>query len=248
MPAKILQPAVYALLGTGLVFAIVELGLSAYIVSSLGDRDRDGSWNTYDFGSIKKRQDFQDYYDEYDYGDYSDYSDYSDYNFDSSSYYDIATPPIAIFAIFASVWTIVVSVGALFTAWFFSRKSPVSRVLNMIFAAAYVAVYFITMAFWLGTFADYAYVQSWAGYTSDYWNATLAFAVLLCLVFLALLSLTVLAIFGILHSDWPGYTSIRKRHAAPPAAEPAPGPQTVQPGLEVGQVRHEGAGTPVSHA
>jgi hypothetical protein len=165
MPAKILQPAVYALLGSALVFAIVELGLSAYIVS-------DGFSYTNDYDSFKKRQDYSDYYDEYD---------YSDYNFDSSSYYDIATPPIAAFAIFASVWTIVVSAGAMFTAWFFSRKSPVSRFINMIFAGAYVAVYFITMAFWLGTFADYAYVTSWSVYTSDsdYWTATLAFAVLL---------------------------------------------------------------------
>jgi hypothetical protein len=168
MPAKILQPAVYALLGSALVFAIVELGLSAHTVSSYGDRD--GSSYTYDYDSFKKRQDYSDYFDEYD---------YSDYNLDSSSYYDISTPPIAAFAIFASVWTIVVSAGAMFTAWFFSRKSPVRRFINMIFAGAYVAVYFITMAFWLGTFADYAYVTSWLVYTPDYWKATLAFAVLL---------------------------------------------------------------------
>ncbi|KAJ5120990.1 uncharacterized protein N7515_008951 [Penicillium bovifimosum] len=159
----------YALLGTSLVFAIVELGLSAYVTSISSGTVSNG------------------YY-----------------------YYDVDPPAIVIFLVFSSVWTILVTIAALVLPWHYGRKGLVSAKLNTVLAAIFVAVYFVTMVFWLACFADLANIVS--GYTNidPYYSAVLAFGVLLWLLFLALVVLTILAMCGVLVSDWAGYHSLRK--------------------------------------
>ncbi|KAJ5557962.1 hypothetical protein N7535_009455 [Penicillium sp. DV-2018c] len=159
----------YALLGTSLVFAIIELGLSAYVTSISSGTVSNG------------------YY-----------------------YYDVDPPAIVIFLVFSSVWTMLVTSAALLLPWYYARKGSVSAKLHTILAAITVAVYFVTMVFWLAAFADLANLVS--GYTNidPYYSAVLAFAVLLWLLFLALMVLTILAMCGVLVSDWAGYHSLRK--------------------------------------
>lgn len=196
-----LHTALCALLGAAWAFAIIELGLSAYVVSLFDS-----------IGQLGGELGLQGLYG-----------------------LNISKPPITSFSVFASVWTILVSVGALVAAWFFPRRASVSRNLNKTLALTLIALYFITMACWLGTFADYAVHTGGAFYMSADLNAILAFGVLLwsarChtllsvltafrLIFLALLTLTVLAVTGVLHSDWPGYSSFREHSGAHPEVEP----------------------------
>lgn len=138
----LLHTALYALLGTAFVFAVIELGLSGYVQSR--------------------------------YGSTSYYSRYSYY-----SSVKISAPPIVGFLIFCSVWTMLVTAGALFVSWFFARQGPLSRSLSTIMAVCHLLTYFVTMVFWLAGFADLANLLGGRVSSSDYLNAIIAFAVLL---------------------------------------------------------------------
>lgn len=141
-----LDIALYALLGTSLVFSIIELGLAAYVASA---------WT----GSHRVS-----YYDPW--GGYG----YENVN--------ISAPPIVDFLLFTAVWSMLVTGASLFLPWFFTRKGSSSK-LNMILGIVFTAVYFVTMVFWLASFADIASYLGGGTSTSDYLNAVIAFAVLL---------------------------------------------------------------------
>lgn len=137
----VLNIVLYSLLGTSFVFAIVELGLSAFVVSAFDNTTQEyDTWGGYVNVKVK-------------------------------------APAIVSFMVFASLWTMLITVAALVLPWFYTRKGSVTPKLNTILAASFVAVYFVTMVFWLASFADLA---TYLDYTSnEYYNAMIAFAVLL---------------------------------------------------------------------
>ncbi|OQE35107.1 hypothetical protein PENCOP_c014G08609 [Penicillium coprophilum] len=173
-----LNIVLYVLLGTSLVFSIVELGLSAFIAAAYSGTQDIETWSAY-----------------------SGYS-YTQVN--------LKPPAILVFIVFSSVWTILGTVAALVLPWYYTRKGLVSAKLNTVLAALFVAIYFVTMVFWLACFADLANLLGGGTSTNPYYNAMLAFGVLLWLLFLALVVLAILAMCGILLSDWAGYQSLRK--------------------------------------
>ncbi|KAJ5951610.1 uncharacterized protein N7479_010023 [Penicillium vulpinum] len=175
-----LSIVLYALLGTSLVFAIIELGLSAFIVAAYSGAHEITTWNAY-----------------------SGYS-YGQVNLDP--------PAILVFLVFSSVWTIFVTVAALVLPWYYTRKGSVTAKLNTVLSATFVAVYFVTMVFWLACFADLASLLGGGTSVNPYYNAVLAFGVLLWLLFVALVVFTILAMCGVLVSDWAGYQSLRKEN------------------------------------
>ncbi|KAJ5413590.1 hypothetical protein N7465_005895 [Penicillium sp. CMV-2018d] len=196
-----LNIVLYSLLGTSLVFAIIELGLSAFITAAYSGMQEIQTWSAY-----------------------SGYS-YSQVN--------VKPPAILIFLVFSSVWTILVVVGALVLPWYYTRKDFVTAKLNTVLAAIFVAIYFITMVFWLACFADLASLLGGGTSINPYYNAILAFGVLLWLLFVALVVFTILAMCGVLVSDWAGYQSLKKENGvgvhqttASPAREV---PMTEQP-------------------
>ncbi|KAJ5290793.1 hypothetical protein N7478_000044 [Penicillium angulare] len=136
-------------------------------------------------------------------------------NYYSGYYYTdvhVSTPGILDFLIFNSVWTMLVTVAAAVLSWFYTRKGAASK-LNTILGIAFAVVYFITMVFWLACFADIASMLNGSTSTSDYLNAVIAFAVILWLLFVALFILAVLALCGVLVSDWVGYQPLRNTHS-----------------------------------
>lgn len=109
-------------------------------------------------------------------------SQYGSYDYYSGSYrhrINVSSPPIVGFLIFCSVWTMLVTGGALFSSWFFTRRGPVARSFNFIMAIVHMLLYFVTMVFWLAGFADMAALLGGRVYGSDYANAIIAFGVLL---------------------------------------------------------------------
>ncbi|CAG8894204.1 unnamed protein product [Penicillium egyptiacum] len=168
-----------ALLGTSLAFAIVELGLSAFVAAAYyGTQEVVTTWSAY-----------------------------SGYSY---SQVDVNPPAILVFLVFSSVWTILVTVAALVLPWYYTRKGFVTAKLNTVLAAIFVAIYFVTMVFWLACFADLASLLGGGTSVNAYYNAVLAFGVLLWLLFVALVVFTILAMCGVLVSDWAGYQSLRK--------------------------------------
>jgi hypothetical protein len=143
----VLDIALYAILGSSLVFSIIELGLAGYVVSA---------WS----GSHRVA-----YYDPFGGG----------YSYENV---DVSTPAILDFLIFTAVWTMLVTGAALLLPWFFTRKGFSSK-LNMILGIVFTAVFFLTMVFWLASFADITSYLGGGTSTSDYLNAIIAFAVLL---------------------------------------------------------------------
>lgn len=131
----------YALLGTSFVFAIVELGLSAYVVAAY-DNTTGGYNNRGEYLNVK-----------------------------------VKAPAIVGFMVFASLWTMLVAVAALGLPWYYTRKGSVTPKFNTILAASFVTTYFVTMVFWLASFADLATYLDYV--SNDYYNAMTAFAVLL---------------------------------------------------------------------
>ncbi|KAJ5251178.1 hypothetical protein N7489_001588 [Penicillium chrysogenum] len=168
------------LLGTSLVFAIVELGLSAFVAAAYSGTQRVTTWSAYSGYSYRQ--------------------------------IDVDPPAILVFLVFSSVWTILVTVAALVLPWYYSRKGFVTAKLNTVLAAIFVAAYFVTMVFWLACFADLATLLGGATSVNPYYNAVLAFGVLLWLIFLALVVFTILAMCGVLVSDWAGYQSLKKEN------------------------------------
>ncbi|KAJ5658899.1 hypothetical protein N7507_005350 [Penicillium longicatenatum] len=186
--------ALYAILATSLVFAIIELGLCAYVATFYGGT-------------------YQELY-------YNAYGSYGYKNVKTS------TPPILAFLIFSACWTILITTGGVALSWFYTRKG-VSGKISTILGIVFTLVYFVTMVFWLACFADIAsYLGGFVSF-NDYFNAVIAFAVLLWLLFLALFILSVLALCGVLVSDWVGYQSMRKSQAdkAPVTSAPAADPE-----------------------
>ncbi|KAF7595553.1 hypothetical protein BBP40_005588 [Aspergillus hancockii] len=171
----------FALLGTAFIFALIELGLSGHIVSAFGESRR-----------------------------------VLQYDPNSSRGYSYRTvkasvPAILAFLVFASVWTLLVSIAAAALPWVFRRKVHDKPNLNTLITFGLLGTYFVTMVFWLGGFADIAASLSLAAGQSDYLNAIIAFAVLLWLVFLALFIISILAICGVLKSDLPGYKAFQRQ-------------------------------------
>ncbi|OQD83144.1 hypothetical protein PENANT_c018G02345 [Penicillium antarcticum] len=177
-----LNIVLYALLGTSLAFAIVELGLSAFLTSAYTGTREVATW-----------------------------SSYSGYSYRTVN---LKAPAILAFLVFASCWTILVTVAALVLPWHFAKKGFVSAKLNTILASCFVGVYFVTMVFWLACFADLASLLGGGTSESSYFNAILAFGVLLWLLFVALVVFTALAMCGVMVSDWAGYQSLRKDKGA----------------------------------
>ncbi|KAJ5810719.1 uncharacterized protein N7503_002937 [Penicillium pulvis] len=185
-----LHIALYTILATSLVFAIIELGLCAYVTAYYGGTYQEYSYNAsggYSYQNVK-----------------------------------VSTPSIVAFLMFSAVWTILITPGGGVLSWFYTRKGvseKISKILGIVFAV----VYFVTMVFWLACFADIAsYLDGFTSF-NDYYNAVIAFAVLLWLLFLALFILSVLSLCGVLVSDWVGYQSMRKSQAdkaGAPAADP----------------------------
>ncbi|CAG8184981.1 unnamed protein product [Penicillium olsonii] len=173
----VLNIILYTLLGTSFVFAIVELGLSAFVVSATTQQ--------------------------YDAWGYS---------------VKVKAPAIVAFMVFASLWTMIITVAALVLPWYYTRKGSVTPKLNTVLAASFVAGYFVTMVFWLAAFADLATYLDYI--SNEYYDAMVAFAVLLWLLFLALLVFTILAMCGVMASDWAGYQPVKKNKTNAPA-EPA---------------------------
>lgn len=141
-----LHIALFALLGFALVLAIVELGLSAYVVSIGGETRRKVSFSVY--------------------------GGYSYHNVRSS------TPGILIFLLFASCWTIWITIATAVFPCFLARKGAVKPALNTVLGIAFAVVYFATMAFWLAGFADIA-TRLHGSRSIEYLDAILAFAVIL---------------------------------------------------------------------
>lgn len=104
------------------------------------------------------------------------YNYYSGYSYQNVT---VKAPPILIFMLFNASWTILVSAGALITPWFFGRKGAVTAKLNLVLGIVMSILYFVTMAFWLATFADIVTLLGGYPSDSDYLNAIIAFAVLL---------------------------------------------------------------------
>ncbi|CAG8242560.1 unnamed protein product [Penicillium salamii] len=192
----VLNIILYALLGTSFVFAIVELGLSAFVVSAVEHTEYD-TWG---------------------------------------GYVKVKAPAIVGFMVFASLWTMLIAVAALVLPWYYTRKGSVTPKLNTVLAASFVAGYFVTMVFWLAAFADLATYLDYV--SNEYYNAMIAFAVLLWFVsrvlvyvtmliynpiyrilFIALLVFTILAMCGVMNSEWAGYRPVRNKANAP--VEPA---------------------------
>ncbi|KAJ5109590.1 hypothetical protein N7532_002235 [Penicillium argentinense] len=178
-----LHIALYSLLGTGLVFAIVELGLSAYVTTFWGGKSRSYSYDPYEGYTYKT--------------------------------VNASVPGILAFLLFTAIWTILFTVAAAVLPWHYGRKGLVTKKLNTILGIGFLVVYFVTSVFWLACFADLASLINGAAYTSDYYNALIAFAVLNWLIYLALFILGILAVVGVLFSDWAGHQSMRKERAAP---------------------------------
>ncbi|KAJ5175752.1 uncharacterized protein N7482_001629 [Penicillium canariense] len=193
-----LHIVLYVLLSSCLAFAIVELGLTAYVATFWGGDHREYYWDPYQ-GYVYKTV-------------------HTD------------TPGIVSFILFSAVWTILVSAAALVLPWFYTRKGVVSRTLNTILGVGFIIGYFVTSVFWLACFADIVSLLGGVTSSSDYLNAIIAFAVLLWLIFLALFILSILAVCGVLFSDWAGYQSMKKGAApAQPQTSTVPPPDHEEP-------------------
>ncbi|KAJ5392638.1 hypothetical protein N7509_008128 [Penicillium cosmopolitanum] len=198
-----LHTALYVLLGTALVFAIVELGLSAYVVSGYSGNAEEWSCDAFTCGYHTVK---------------------------------VSTPGILAFLVFVSLWTMIVSVAAAVLPWFYARKGNVTSKLNMTLGISTIVVYFITSVFWLACFADIVTIFGAGNVYNDYLNAVVAFAVLLWLIFVALVILTILTAVGVLVSSWPGHQNMRQNRTSGTApvhdvpmstAPPAPLPGAV---------------------
>lgn len=140
----LLNIILYALLGTSFVLGVVELGLSAFVVSAFDNTTQEyDTWGGYVNVKVK-------------------------------------APAIVDFIVFSSLWTMLITVAALVVPWFYTRKGSVTPKLNTVLAASFVAIYFVTMVFWLAAFADLATYLDYI--SNDYYNAMIAFAVLLWFV------------------------------------------------------------------
>ncbi|CAI7611286.1 unnamed protein product [Penicillium bialowiezense] len=175
----LLNIILYALLGTSFVLGVVELGLSAFVVSAVENTTQE----------------------------YDTWSGYINVN--------VKAPAIVDFIVFCSLWTMLITVAALLLPWFYTRKGSVTPKLNTVLAASFVATHFVTMVFWLAAFADLATYLDYI--SNDYYNAMIAFAVLLWLLFVALLVFTILAMCGVMTSNWAGYQPVRKNKSNAPS-------------------------------
>ncbi|KAF3385525.1 hypothetical protein F1880_001748 [Penicillium rolfsii] len=183
----VLHIVLYVLLGTALTFAIIELGLSAYVASAFTGTSEAYTWDPYRgyvYTTVHQ-----------------------------------SAPGILIFIIFTACWTILLCGAALGLPWHYARKGAVTSKLNTILGVTFIVLYFVTFVFWLASFADIEADLGGGVSWSDYLNAVIAFAVLLWLIFMALFILAILAVCGVLVSDWAGYQSMKKRAVDPEQPE-----------------------------
>jgi len=152
--------SILVLLATGLVFSIIELGLSAWAV----DVTPDGNEANDRFG----------------------------------------------FLVFCSVWTIFVTAFLIaFPIYGTASRGDVERW----YSPLTIALNAVTMIFWLAGFA--ADADLYNGYNPrGTAGALLAFAVMLWLIFLALLILNILTAIGVLRSDRAGHTRMTRGKVA----------------------------------
>ncbi|KAJ5144553.1 hypothetical protein N7448_001945 [Penicillium atrosanguineum] len=125
----------------------------------------------------------------------------------------VSTPGILAFLVFSAVWSMLVSVVGLALPRLLTSKGKATVKSNNMLGVIFTVLYGVTWVFWLACFADIA--ANLDGITSynDYLNAVIAFAVLLWLLFMALFILSILALCGVLFSDWLGYQSMRNAEA-----------------------------------
>ncbi|KAE8377590.1 hypothetical protein BDV26DRAFT_208362 [Aspergillus bertholletiae] len=180
-----------SLLSAAFVFAVIELGLTGYVVSLFTQ------------GSTEYRYD--PWSNEY-----------------STQKVKIAVPSILAFMLFNSVWTMLVTAAAAIIPWVFRTRAATGTALDRLIAIGFLTLYSVTSVFWLASFADIAASFAYAFFQSDYVNAIIAFAVLLWLLFCALIVVVVLAMCGVLKSDIPGYRPLGKQDS------PATAPQSTQ--------------------
>ncbi|KAJ5681348.1 uncharacterized protein N7477_001288, partial [Penicillium maclennaniae] len=121
----------------------------------------------------------------------------------------VSTPGILAFLVFSAVWSMLVSVVGLGLPWLLTSKGKATATLNRILGIIFAVLYGVTGVFWLACFADIAANLDGVTSYNDYLNAVIAFAVLLWLLFMALFILSILALCGVLFSDWLGYQSLR---------------------------------------
>jgi hypothetical protein len=145
-----------ALLGVSFVFAVIELGLGGHIASFYT-----GSHKTLVY----------------------DPSSSWGYSYKTIKF---SVPGILGFQIFTAVWTMLVSVAAFLLPWFLRAKAAPGTRLSTIITYALGSVYFVTMVFWLACFSDIAAELDGLGTSSNYYNAVMAFAVLLWYVYFSL--------------------------------------------------------------
>lgn len=141
-----LHIALYAITSAGFVFAVIELGLSAYLVSF--------------FTTPSKTV----------YGYVSDG--------ESSETFHVKTPAILVFLLFSALWSMLVCVMGLSLPSILTKKGKATVKLNSILGVIFAVLYGVTWVFWLGCFAYLSYTLG-PTITLDYWNALIAFAVLL---------------------------------------------------------------------
>lgn len=172
---------IFALVGTGILFSIIDLGLSAYGASVAG--------KSYDCS--------------YDSGNPYD----GTYGVVSATCK--GTVPAAIsFLLFTSLWTLIVGPFTLVYPWLQARKASVSHEsLNRWLSPVIIALFFLTWVFWLSSFADIATYN--IVYSGSIIQAAVAFAVLNWLIFTAVFVLTVILACGILAHDLPGFQPLR---------------------------------------
>lgn len=181
------------LLGTAAVFAIIELGLSAYIVSL-------GSERVYT------------YYDPNYAG-----TGYGGYQYGTRR----ATAPAEVdFLLFCSLWTLLVTPALIIFPIIWRTKANVGgRDKHTIFGPLTLALNAVTMIFWLAGFAALANLYG-GGNPQGIAGALLAFAVMLWLIFLALLVLNFLTAFEVMRSERLGWHPMFKRRGIASSHQP----------------------------
>ena len=141
---------IFALVGTGILFSIIDLGLSAYAASA--------------------------YSSSYDCSYYSG-NPYDGTSGIVSATCKGKVPAAISFLLFTSLWTLLVSPFTLVFPWLQARKASVSHEsLNKWLSPLLIVLFSLTWVFWLSAFADIAtYNIAFAG---PIIQAAVAFAVL----------------------------------------------------------------------
>lgn len=150
------------------------------------------------------------------FGQTFDYQYYCGYDI-CDEYYKGTVPDVVSFLLFASVWsTLATAVAIGLPLWYHNRNGHHH---NKWLAPTLIVLFFLTWVFWLAGFAYLAYLigSNGVGITA----ATLAFAIINWLLYMAIFILSFLAIFDVMQGEWPGFLVMkgRSRAEAAPATE-----------------------------